>query len=207
MGSSEPRDLSRYLDGELSKADLPHQLREEAEAFERIMGSLDRGPAKVPRSVREAVMARVRAIQAPWWQRGWSWWATPRPMRLSPLHGALALAAVVALLLLALPSPQAPGPRPSTETRVATRFVYLAPGASQVAVTGEFASWDPAGIPMRRSADGSWVAEIELPPGLHHYVFVVDGERWAPDPNASSQVDDGFGLKNSVLLVTGTRSS
>ena len=74
-------------------------------------------------------------------------------------------------------------------------------------VQGEFAGWDPNGIPMRRDADGNWVAEIDLPPGLHHYVFVVDGTRWAPDPNAASQVDDGYGLQNSVLLVTGSRSS
>ncbi|MBI4499528.1 MAG: hypothetical protein HY700_00035 [Gemmatimonadetes bacterium] len=206
MGSSEPGDLSRYLDGELSKADLPEHLRQEAEAFERIIGSLDRGPAKLPRSVRGAVMERVRAIPAPWWRRAWTWFATPRPLRLSPLHGTLALAALIAVLLVALPKPQA-GPQTSTGVRVATRFIYLEPNATRVSVTGEFANWDPAGIPMRRGADGNWVAEIDLPPGLHHYVFVVDGTRWAPDPNASSQVDDGFGLKNSVLLVTGSRSS
>jgi hypothetical protein len=45
------------------------------------------------------------------------------------------------------------------------------------------------------------VAEIALPPGLHHYVFVIDGAEWRPDPNAASQVDDGFGQRNSVLLV------
>jgi hypothetical protein len=207
MGSPESPDLSRHLDGELSRADLPENLRREADAFDRLIGALGRGPDRLPRSVREQVMQQVRAIHTPWWVGAWRWFATPRPFRVSPLHGALALAAVVALVLLRAPAEVSPPGQAIGEQRVATRFIYLAPNASRVSVTGEFAGWDPNGIPMRRGADGMWVAEIELPPGLHHYDFVVDGSRWAPDPNAASQVDDGFGLQNSVLLVTGSRSS
>ena len=201
MGSPESPELSRHLDDELPRAQLPENLRQEAEGFDRVIAAIGRGPDRLPRSVREQVMQQVRAIHAPWWARAWRWFATPRPMRLSPLHGALALAALVAVILLAVPK-YTPMPRQaSADQRVATRFVYLAPNASRVSVTGEFAGWDPNGIPMRRDADGNWVAEIDLPPGLHHYVFVVDGTRWAPDPNAASQVDDGYGLQNSVLLV------
>ncbi len=52
-----------------------------------------------------------------------------------------------------------------------------------------------------------WVGEIAVPPGLHHYVFVIDGTDWRPDPNAASQVEDGFGQQNSVLLVPIQRAS
>jgi hypothetical protein len=60
---------------------------------------------------------------------------------------------------------------------------------------------------MRPVGDGRWVAELRLLPGVHHYVFVVDGTEWRRDPNAASQVDDGFGQVNSVLLVAEPRSS
>ncbi len=89
-----------------------------------------------------------------------------------------------------------------------TRFVFVAPGASQVAVTGDFVNWDPDGIPLASpSRDGVWVAELRLSPGLYHYVFVLDGTEWRPDPNATSQVDDGFGRQNSLLLVPSPQRS
>ena len=74
-------------------------------------------------------------------------------------------------------------------------------------MTGEFANWDPQGIAMKRRTDGAWVAEVELPPGLHQYVFIVDGVEWVPDPGALSQVDDGFGRQNSVLLMLDPKAS
>jgi hypothetical protein len=205
MGSTEPRDLSRYLDGELVKAELPEELRREAEGFERLMAQVDRGAARLPYSIREAVMERVRASQVAWWQRSWSWVATPRTLRVSPLAGVLAAAAVAAMVIFARPTFGPVGGASVTQSSqmVPVRFVFQAPGASRVAVTGEFARWDPSGVAMKQTSEGTWMAEIELPAGLHHYAFVVDGTRWAPDPNAASQVDDGFGKQNSVLLVTG----
>ena len=98
MESPESPELSRHLDDELPRAQLPENLRQEAEAFDRVIAAIGRGPDRLPRSVREQVMQQVRAIHAPWWARAWRWFATPRPMRLSPLHGTLALAALVAVV-------------------------------------------------------------------------------------------------------------
>jgi hypothetical protein len=42
---------------------------------------------------------------------------------------------------------------------------------------------------------------VALPPGVYQYTFIVDGARWQPDPLAVSQVSDGFGQVNSVLIV------
>jgi len=90
---------------------------------------------------------------------------------------------------------------------VATRFVFLAPQARTVVLTGDFVNWDPAGVPLANSGNGIWTAEVLLEPGIHHYVFVVDGKQWQPDPNAAMQVDDGFGQRNSVIVVpAATRS-
>jgi 1,4-alpha-glucan branching enzyme len=53
---------------------------------------------------------------------------------------------------------------------------------------------------MQESVDGVWTILVPLPPGVHDYSFIVDGERWVPDPYAP-QVDDGFGGVNSRLTV------
>jgi 1,4-alpha-glucan branching enzyme len=98
------------------------------------------------------------------------------------------------------------GSPPSGQSAVSTRFVFLAPNARHVAITGDWVHWDPAGIPLSNpKKDGVWVGEVVVPAGLHHYVFVIDGTQWRPDPNAASQVDDGFGQQNSVLLVPAQR--
>ena len=196
--------LTKYLDGELEYDRLHRDQQREADAFLGLFRSLQGERVSLPPSVRASVMARVhRASESPW-RRGWVWVLTPRAVRLSPITGALALAAVVALIVLA-GSRLRQAPRVTAEVTAAstvmTRFVFVAPAASQVAVTGDFVSWNPAGVPLDNPGGaGVWTIEIPLLPGIHHYVFIVDGTEWRPDPNGS-QVDDGFGQKNNVLLV------
>lgn len=173
----------------------------EVEQVERLMGALDRRPVHLP-ALRQMVMAQIRREQSSPWIRAWRWLAAPQ---LSPLAAGIALAAGVALLLWLRPFSRAVT-TPSESGTVPVRLVFLAPQAATVAVTGDFARWDPHGIPLTRpQEDGAWSVELQLPPGLHHYVFIVNGTEWRPDPNAASQVDDGFGQKNSVLLVPGPR--
>ncbi len=213
MKRGEPDALSRYLDGETSRAALPPELSAEADAFDRLVAAMDRRPITLPPTVRAAIMARVRAAPEPLWRRAWDWIATPRTVRFSPLAGAFAAVGLAAILLVAWPPPSPPRPAGvapgagEMPGRVTARFVYVAPQAATVVVTGEFAQWDPHGIPMRRGEGGTWVAEINLVPGLHHYVFIVDGNRWVVDPNATAQVDDGFGQQNSVLLIPERRAT
>jgi Glycogen recognition site of AMP-activated protein kinase len=141
----------------------------------------------------------------PKWRRLWDWFRTPR---LSPLTAGLA--AVAGLLAWVLvPSPAARLVPVSAGTPVlerlaplrTIRFMFEAPDASTVAVTGDFLEWRPEGIPLHRLPSGEWAGEIELPAGVHHYAFVVDGHEWVADPAASSRVDDGFGHENSLLVV------
>jgi hypothetical protein len=205
----EPEDLTRYLDGELERDRLSPELVAQARAFERLFEVLREEKVEASPQVRERVMTRVRAIAASPWRRTWAWIATPRPVTIRPLTGALALAAAAALFLLTRPSPPAElGVAQATAASGSkARFVFIAPGAQSVAVTGDFLNWNPDGIPMEdRQGTGVWVTEIELPPGVHHYVFIVNGTEMVPDPNAS-RVDDGFGQENSVLLVPPRGSS
>jgi 1,4-alpha-glucan branching enzyme len=86
------------------------------------------------------------------------------------------------------------------------RFVFVAPYASRVSLVGDFNKWNPAAMPMRRSADGrAWLLDVPLPPGRHVYSFIVDGDL-APDPAAPRAGDDDFGVPSSVVLVAGTKT-
>jgi 1,4-alpha-glucan branching enzyme len=84
---------------------------------------------------------------------------------------------------------------------VFVRFELVAPGARTVSVAGSFNGWRVDALPMVRGAAGLWSVTVPLPVGEHRYEFVVDQTRWVPDPTAHSQVDDGFGGRNSVIVV------
>ena len=74
-----------------------------------------------------------------------------------------------------------------------------APQARVVTLAGNFTRWKPA-YTLTRSEPGIWTVVVALEPGVHDYAFVVDGERWVPDPMAPS-VADGFGGVNSRVAV------
>ncbi|HKI96127.1 MAG TPA: glycogen-binding domain-containing protein [Gemmatimonadales bacterium] len=184
--------------------ELDMDSRDEAR-IERLVERLDRRPVTLRPGMRTAVMARIHAEPTSTGGRVWRWLSAPR---VSPLAVGGLLAAAIAAFVLLRPSPVAPTGTPvatplaAAPQTVPVRLVFLAPTASSVAVTGDFASWNPKGIPLAKTHnDGVWSVDLDLKPGLHHYVFIVDGTEWKPDPNATSQVDDGFGQKNSVLLV------
>lgn len=84
----------------------------------------------------------------------------------------------------------------------AVTFVFRAPGASRVALVGDFNAWDPDATPLRRAALGdAWTAEVRLPRGLHVYAFVIDGSEWTPDPSAPLAPESSYGRRNSVVVV------
>jgi hypothetical protein len=59
------------------------------------------------------------------------------------------------------------------------RFVLRAPGATRVALSGDFNAWSRFATPLLRDAKtGEWVARLALPRRTTHYAFVVDGARW-----------------------------
>ncbi len=86
------------------------------------------------------------------------------------------------------------------------RFVFVAPEAKSVALVGNFNSWDRSAVQLTRSeAGGAWTATVPLPSGRHEYAFLVDGDRWAADPNARATVEDEFGVASSVVTVAPAR--
>jgi len=73
--------------------------------------------------------------------------------------------------------------------------------AKEVYVAGSFNGWVPQKSPLAHAGNGRWVGDLAVGPGRYEYLFVVDGQ-WLPDPNARETVDNPFGGKNSVLLVS-----
>ncbi len=208
--------VKRLLDGELSLADLPPDLRPEGEAALRLLRAVDRAPVTLSPALDERVMAAVRRRAASPARRAlpdsltvaWRWFSQPRNvelrLRVRPWLGALAAGAVLALLILWPRTP--PLPREPTQLAsrdsVYVRFVLYAPDAKRVAVAGTFNQWDQDAAPLAPAGTtGVWTTTLVLPVGQHQYAFVVDGERWVADP-AAPMVDDGFGRRNSVVAVT-----
>jgi hypothetical protein len=178
---------------------LKSALAEYAQALPTLDGGLDA-------RVMAAITRRPRARRAAWWR----WFVEPR---LVPLRPALAAAAVLALVALtsvvtvglarrgrdASPAVAAPPVPPGT---ILVRFELEAPDAGRVTLAGSFNEWSDSSIVFSRAAGSPvWTVTVALPPGRYQYLFVVDGNRWIPDPAAHAQVEDEFGQQNSLLVV------
>lgn len=61
-------------------------------------------------------------------------------------------------------------------------FTYRGEPKQRVFVTGSFSHWDPFAHPMEEILPGEYHSSpLRLPPGTHHYYFIVNGEE-VPDP-------------------------
>jgi 1,4-alpha-glucan branching enzyme len=87
---------------------------------------------------------------------------------------------------------------PSTKSKQV--FAMRAPAALSVQLVGDFTHWQKSPINLRKEPDGTWRTVVELPSGLHHYRFLVDGE-WRDDPECAIRVPNPFGSENSVRKV------
>jgi hypothetical protein len=176
--------------------DLAAQLRVEEEvspAFEtRVMAAVR----------REAAAAAHRSTNRHWWWR--------RSIQLTPV-GALALAAsLAAVAYIGARAADGPGASASSAPQVGgqtaddrelVRFVFVDPNAHNVVVVGSFNQWRKDATPLAATGvPGVWAVSIPLEAGRHEYAFVVDGERWSPDPFAPA-VTDEFGTESSIVRI------
>ena len=195
-------ELDKYLSGETPLEELPESLRLEEERLRGLVESLQED-VRAPLALRDAVMREVAEIPVPLWRRLADWGFRPRTIRLSPAAGALAFAASVAVFFLWSDSASVTDPGAAGANQVVTRFVFVAGDASSVHLTGDFVSWSREGIELEDlRGTGIWTADVSLVPGVYQYTFIVNGTEWRPDPRAMSQVDDGFGQTNSVVMVS-----
>ena len=81
-------------------------------------------------------------------------------------------------------------------------FAYQPPSpVGRVSLAGDFNGWNTTATPMSRGDDGVWRATVRMTPGERLYKFVVEGNRWTPDPRNPDAADDGHGGSNSVLRL------
>ena len=79
-------------------------------------------------------------------------------------------------------------------------FRLEAPGAKKVLLAGDFTKWQEQAVPMRNEGNDIWTASVDLPPGQHHYLYVVDGE-WREDPDCPMWAPNPYGGQNMVRVV------
>ncbi len=201
-------ELHRWLDGELEDHELPDELREEAERWRALLEARPE-PDPAPPWLEQRVMYDLPEHRPGWLRRLLDWITRPRTLEVRPVTVATVAVAVLAVVLLwpaAGPTPDSPANGVQTVGRTAdgdvyVQFLYVAPDAESVAVAGDFNGWTPEGFELRDpDGDGIWTGEAPLSPGLHKYMFVVDGA-WVTDPQADRYVDDGFGNRNALIEV------
>jgi 1,4-alpha-glucan branching enzyme len=79
-------------------------------------------------------------------------------------------------------------------------FAFTAPDALSVLLAGDFTQWQAQAIPMTKDPEGVWKTTVALPPGTHHYRFIVDGE-WRDDPECMLRVANPYGTQDTVRQI------
>lgn len=144
-------------------------------------------------SRRQQILSPIRTAA------GWLWSPRPISVRFRPAYGFAAAIAFALVLVLGLPTGSGQSNVAAADAEVLVQFRLDAPRASTVEIAGSFTGWQTS-HELHQTAPGTWTVVLPLEPGVHEYAFVVDGERWVPDPLAPT-VDDGFGGTNSRLSL------
>jgi hypothetical protein len=191
--------LQAYLDGDLPLEQLSPELRARAEEWDGLLEEIRAtSPAGAPLGLDARVMAAVNQASKSALP-GWIGWLL-RP-RMVPIPPAAALAAGAAIILVlgvfGLPDTGA-----IAESSVYVQFVVDAPAAETVHLVGDFTEWQPTVELEDADGDGVWSGRVPLRPGVHEYMFVIDGADWITDPNAAGYQDDGFGQRNAIVAVS-----
>lgn len=215
-------DLQKYIDGDLPREALAPELRAEADAWDRISdAALDLHSDAAPEDLSARVLAALPAAPEQTGRGGpLDWMMRPRTVRVRPVYGLLAAAALAGLLFLPRMLSTSPAATPAavenresaavpragdvaSDAIVYVRFAFTAPAAHSVSLAGDFNDWQPDALPLvDADGDGVWIGTFALQPGVHKYMFVVDGERWETDPGAERHMDDGFGMRNALIAIT-----
>lgn len=193
--SSEEMDRLLNLQGAIASVARHVQSDLVPEFSGRVMMELSRQSAP-------STIALLRLRARSWARQVWA----PRRItfEVRPAYGLAA--AVAALVLISAPLPVRDGSVAVSDAgvlqRVPTAYVQFrldSPGATQVELAGSFTDWQPE-YAMQEREPGVWTTMVAVEPGVHEYLFVVDGQDWVPDPAAETMSDD-FGGANSRLLV------
>lgn len=74
--------------------------------------------------------------------------------------------------------------------------------AKNVAIAGDFNSWNETSNPFKKAKDGSFSVTVEMQSGTEHqFRYLVDGKSWLNESDADSTVTNSFGSENSVIKL------
>ncbi|HWR69107.1 MAG TPA: glycogen-binding domain-containing protein [Desulfomonilia bacterium] len=146
---------------------------------------------RLEKELRSDVVEKVPEVAVPPFK--------PSPARSRrPLYLAAAVAAVVMAVLF--------WPAQQTVNQAATpdsyRFVIYQPGTTQAEITGDFTGWKRVSMEPVGSS-GYWEISLDLHPGEHRYVFIINGHQRVVDPTVMTREQDDFGGENSILVTGG----
>ncbi len=185
--------------------------REEYQRLKKMITSLNSLPEiNAPKNINQNIMANIFEgkiqVRTSWTNHLKRWDFAPRfSLRLA---GGIALTTAVIVFLAFTFIFNQPDiiPQCSTEVQFSLR---LSEGKVQtVAIAGDFNQWNSQSNHLKDpDGDGIWTATLKLPPGRYEYMFVIDGKKWVPDPNANRFVKDGFGNKNAILEINNCSST
>lgn len=184
--SAEERALASRMQATLELAATAAEVRSPGLA-DAVMAGVAAAPAPRPR-----LMERLRAA------------IVPGPFALRPAI-ALAAACLIAGFGLGLWAsslgPAAPAMATAEDApTMFVRFDLQVEGATTVQLAGSFSGWQPA-HELSPSGNDHWTVTVPLTPGVHDYVFIVDGEQHVLDP-AAPRIADGFGsFNNRIALI------
>jgi hypothetical protein len=166
-------------------------------------------PQSAPADFTQNIMAKISQeqiqIQSSWIDRIKKQVSIPRlSFRLA---GAAAVAALIVFLAFTfIFNTPVTSPICSAEVKFSLRINDSK--THTVAIAGDFNGWNPqTNILVDPEGDGVWTGTLKLEPGRYEYMFVMDGEKWFPDPNALRYVKDGFGNKNAILEINNCSST
>ena len=176
----------------------------EYQSLKEIIASLNSLSGQpVPADFTQSIMAKISQkeiqIQSSWMDQLKRRVSIPRPS--FRLIGAAAAVAVFIFFAFTFIF-NTPDTSPICSAEVRFSLKINDGKAHTVAIAGDFNGWNPqANILEDSDGDGIWTGTLKLEPGRYEYMFVLDGEKWFPDPNALRYVKDGFGNRNAILEI------
>jgi hypothetical protein len=206
--------IQEYLDQHISETDKKEleqhiqecpSCREELESWGhffadiKVLAEEEHVPSEMTSSIMEQIESKQVTIQPSWWERIKHTLAIPRFSLRWIGAVAVALVAFTVFINFNLFSPEM---IPNGLTEVQFSLRAGAESISSVAVVGDFNDWNPnKHLLQDENEDGIWTATLRLEPGRYEYMFILDGQKWVPDPEAYRYVRDGFGNKNAVIEI------
>lgn len=188
---------------------IPHEKNKTRQDLRRLAAMVARMPEEAPPpGITAAVMRRIQPKQISRREKIIRRLLTP--WSILPLQAVTAVAAV-ALIVGGLAffkgthtgrEQPPPGITITNGGPLAVTFILDYPAARKVTLIGSFNHWNPEAHQMHRDApEGPWRLIVKLSQGEYQYAFLIDDQQVVSDPNALWQVEDGFGNRNSALIV------